>query len=703
MKKVLSAVTSAVIAATALCATVPTVTNAENPIVQTSFTPDPAPVVFDDELYVYTGCDRDGQNSFYTMTGWQCFSTKDMKNWTDHGVILKDNEFSWCSADNAWASQCIERNGKYYFYFTTTTNGRAIGVGVADRPEGPYKDVLGKPLCGPNWDYIDPTVIIDDDGQAWLMFGNPKCYYVKLKEDMITLDGQIKSFDMTKQAFGQGKEGDGRTGTAYGEGPWIYKHDNLYYLVYASFYQNQGGESICYSYGPSVTGPWTFGGQITPESNCYTTHGGTIDYKGHSYLFYHKNGLKGGGTFNRSAAVEEFTYNSDGSIPMIKPTNQGPDQIEPLNPFERVEAETICWSEGVKSEKCSDGGINIGSIKNGSYIKVAGVDFAQGAEKFTCSAASNGNGGTIELHLDSKDGQKIGECVVSGTGGWQSWQEFSCDVSAEGEHDLYFVFKGGSDYLLNFDWWRFDGDGSSSSETDPTYIFKSTFEGKLDGWTDRGGASVELSKDEAFDGEGSAYCSDRSASWKGIGKTLNYKFKAGESYSFSANVKYNEGDPTVKFHLTLQYTGSDGETHYDKIDTQDVNKGVWTQLANTSFKIPEGAKNPLIYVETEGDSTDDTPGTNFYVDDIFAAIDGTIIEGAGKPEVIENVIPGDLNFDERVDTFDVILSRQALLSSSNGNIDSKILKAADIDGDGDFKVNDLVQLMNYTLGKGFKE
>ena len=412
--------------------------------------------------------------------------------------------------------------------------------------------------------------------------------------------------------------------------------------------------------------------------------------------------MKGGGTFNRSAAVEEFTFNSDGPIPMVKPTNNGPAQLEPLNPFERVEAETICWSEGVKSEKCSEGGINIGSIKNGSYIKVAGVDFGQGAEKFTACAAANGSGGTIELHLDKKDGQKIGECAVTGTGGWQNWQEFSCDVSAEGEHDLYFVFKGGNDYLMNFDWWQFEGAGSAS-QSDPTYIFKSTFENGLDGWSDRGGASVAANKSEAFDGEGSVYVSDRSASWKGVGKSLNYKFKAGESYSFSANVKYTEGAPTVKFHFTLQYTDADGEAQYVKIDTQDVKKGVWTQLANTSFKIPEGAKSPLIYVETEGDSDDETPATNFYVDNIFAAVDGTEIEGAGKPVTVdEPVTLGDLNFDERVDSFDVIIARQTLIRSLNDGgqpIDTKVLKAADVDGSGDFKVNDLVQLLNYTIGK----
>ncbi|MBP5362050.1 MAG: family 43 glycosylhydrolase [Ruminococcus sp.] len=692
MKKIISAVATALLSTVALCAAVPAVTHAENPIVQTSFTPDPAPVVFDDELWVFTGCDREGNNDFYYMTGWQAFSTKDMKNWTDHGRILEDTSFSWCNKNDAWASQCIERNGKYYFYFTTTNKtggGRAIGVAVADSPEGPYKDPNGKPLCGPNWDYIDPTVMIDDDGQAWLMFGNPKCYYVKLKEDMVTLDGQIKQFDMTSQQFGPAS---GQHSTSYGEGPWICKHNNLYYLIWASFVDGFGGESQCYATSNSVTGPWKYGGVIQQGSNSFTTHGGIIDYKDHSYFFYHKNGLPGGGSFNRSASCEEFTFNADGSIPVMKLTSTGPDQLEPLNPFERVEAETICWSEGIKTEKDESNSVCIGSIKKGSYIKVAGVDFGDGADKFTASVASAESGGNIELHLDSKTGPIVGNLKTGGTGGWHNWEEVSCDVSgASGEHDLYLVFNGGDGYLMNVDWWKFDGAGSTSSEVDQTYLFKGEFEGKLDGFSDRGGATVTASKDEAYEGDGSAYCSDRSASWKGIGRSLNYKFKAGESYSFSAIVKYTEGAPSTTFHLTLQYTDSNGDTQYDKIDTQDVIKGEWTQLANTSYKIPEGAKSPLIYIETENDSDDDTPATNFYVDNFYAAVDGTQIDG---PKGVK-VIPGDINGDERIDTFDVVLARKGAINGLTG----ASLKAADVNGDGKVTVADLVQLSEYVLGK----
>ncbi|MCR4889090.1 MAG: family 43 glycosylhydrolase [Ruminococcus sp.] len=703
MKKFVSAAMAALVTAAGVTASVPlSAVHAENPVVQTSFTPDPAPVVFGDELYVFTGCDREGNNDFYYMTGWQCFSTKDMKNWTDHGRILEDTSFKWCGKNDAWASQCIERNGKYYFYFTTTNNtggGRAIGVGVADSPEGPYEDVLGKPLCGPNWDYIDPTVIIDDDGQAWLMFGNPKCYYVKLKEDMVTLDGPIQTFNLSLKA-----------GTKYTEGPWIYKHDSLYYLVFASMVDGFGGESISYCTGPTVTGPWTHQGTIHEGSNCFTTHGGIIDYKDHSYSFYHMSGIPGGGVFNRSASCEEFTYNPDGTIPALKSTKTGPDQIEALNPFNRVEAETICWSEGIKTEKDSNNNVNIGSIKKGAYIKVSGVDFGTGADTFTASVASAESGGNIELHLDSKNGPIVGNLKVGGTGGWQNWEEVSTNVSgASGEHDLYLVFNGGDGYLMNVDWWQFSGEGGKADPVDNTYLFKSTFEGKLDSWTDRGGAKVSASKDEVFEGDGSVYCSDRSSSWMGVGRSLNYKFKAGESYSFSANVKYTEGADETKFHFTLQYDGADGETHYEKIDTQMVKKGEWTQLANTSFKIPEDAKKPVIYLETEGDSDDDTPATNFYADNIYAAVDGTVIEGAGKPqpatepettEPEKEVIPGDVNFDNKVDAFDVTAARKLIVAKDNGDsINKDMFNAADVNKDKEIGVADLVSLGNFVLGK----
>ena len=706
MKKILSLATAAAMSLTVL-ASVPTAqVMADNPCIQTIYSTDPAPMVYNDTVYVYTGRDKDNSD-FYYMPDWHCYSSTDMQNWTDHGMLLSWDSFSWGKEDSAWASQCIERNGKFYYYVTLENKsggGRGIGVAVADSPTGPFKDALGKPLCGPNWDYIDPTVFIDDDGQAWLMFGNPTCYYVKLKEDMVTLDGPIGHFDMNSSTFGPG----GGKASSYGEGPWFYKRGDLYYLVFAAFYNGEGSESIGYSTAPSPTGPWKYGGQVMKMHNCFTNHPGIIDFKGHSYLFYHDASLPGGGSFDRSVCVDEFRYGADGSIPTISPTKTGPSQLESLNPYQRVEGETICFSSGVKTEKCDNGGMNLSNIRNGSYVKVSGVDFGNGADKFTASVASNGSGGSIEIYLDSLTGKKIGTCDVAKTGGWQNWEEVSCSISgASGEHDLYFKYTGGNDYLFNIDWWKFSGDEgdqppvTTTSSTAPKnetttttvektvdsgdYLLHYTFESSDENWEGRGGASVTASSKNAFKGSGSLYCSGRTDNWNGAAVSVGSKLSAGKSYSFSANVMQNEGRDSEVFYLTMQY--SDGtETKYEKIAKAAPMKGKWAQLANTDFTVPAGASDIMIYVETESGTT------SFYVDEAAVAAAGTAIEGA----VGGQFIPGDVNSDGRINAMDVSAARKLILSDSR---DALLVRLADVDKSTEYEVNDLILLQQFVLGK----
>ena len=687
MKKRLSAALTAVMtAAPLLCCPVPAA-QADNPMVQTTFTTDPAPMVYGDTLYVYTGRDKDN-SSFYYMPDWHCYSTKDMQNWTDHGTILSWSDFSWGKEDSAWASQCIERNGKFYYYVTLENKsggGRAIGVAVADSPEGPFKDALGKPLCGPNWDYIDPTVFIDDDGQAWLMFGNPTCYYVKLNEDMISYSGSIGKMDMTTSAFGTTTRE--KAPTSYGEGPWFYKRGNLYYLVYASFTGSDNSESLSYSTATSPTGPWTYRGQIMKPHNCFTNHPGVIDFKGKSYLFYHDASLKNGGTFNRSVCVDEFSYGSDGSIPLITPSKTGPEQIASLDPFSRVEGETMCWSSGVATEKCSEGGLDLANIENGDYIKLSGVDFGDGADEFTASVASNTDGGKIELHIDDVKGPVIGVCNVGNTGGWQKWEEASCDVTVDGKHDLYLVFSGGSGYLLNVDWWKFTGPQSSVTDPDPEgYIIHNTFENGTNNWSGRGNAEVAVSTSEKYDGRKALLTSGRTASWNGAILELGSDFKAGSTYSFSTNVMYPSGGDYDKFYLTLQYNDENDDPHYDKIASASPLKGEWAQLANPNFTIPANAKDICIYVETEKSKVD------FYVDEFVAAEAGITVDGAKGRQFN----PGDINGDGHIDVFDLILAKQSIVTSLS-NEDA--MNPADADKSGVFEVNDVILLNQYVLGK----
>ena len=456
--------------------------SAQNPFVQTWCTSDPAPLVVGDRMYVYTGHDEDGAD-FFWMQEWRVYSTEDMVNWTDHGSPLALESFSWAD-DRAWASQCVERDGKFYWYIcahSRLSNGMAIGVAVGDSPTGPFRDALGKPLFeNGSWDHIDPTVLIDDDGQAWLMWGNPQCYYLKLNRDMISYSGELGKLGMTEEAFGgpmmKGREKGKTYKDSYVEGPWLTKRNGTYQLLYAA-----GGvpEHISYSTATSPTGPYKYAGEIMPlsDTKSFTNHCGVADFKGHSYFFYHTGKLPNGGGFGRSVAVEEFKYNADGSFPTILPTDEGVKPVAAFNPFRKVEAETMAFSKGVKTEQNDEVGVYVTDIHNGDFIKLQNVCFGKKVPRtFTARVASGLRGGRVEIRLDSLEGKLLGIMDVPGTGGWEKWQTLTLDLDYStitdinapsrtisgldlpATADLYFVFKGRKGpKLFNFDWWKMRG------------------------------------------------------------------------------------------------------------------------------------------------------------------------------------------------------------------------------------------------------
>ncbi len=422
----------------AVAVAAPAPARADNPIVQTYYTADPAPMVYQDRLYLYTSHDEDvTKDNFYTMNDWKLYSTVDMVNWTDHGTIASLKTFSW-STDNAWAPQAIPRNGKIYLYVPINNNtGAKIGVAVADNPLGPFKDAVGREIAQSGAMAIDPTVFIDDDEQAYLFWGNGNLRMVRLNSDMISTTGSVTS-NIPMQGFI--------------EGPWFYKRGSLYYLVYAG-----AGQKISYATSNAPTGPWTYKGDVFGNPSIGTNHPGVVDYKGHSYMFYHTGGLPGGGSFKRSVCVEEFTYGADGSIPKLTMTTKGPNAIATLDPFQQVEAETIAFSSGLKTEACTDtgGGINVSSISNGDYIKVKDVDFLDGVTSFEARVSSSASNAKIELHLDTQTGTLLGTCDVSGA---SSWTTKTCEVTGgSGKHDLFLKFTGGSGDLFKLNWWRFKG------------------------------------------------------------------------------------------------------------------------------------------------------------------------------------------------------------------------------------------------------
>lgn len=415
-------------------------------IIQTKYTADPAPMVYNDTIFLYTSHDEDDAEGF-KMLNWLLYTSTDMVNWTDHGVVASLKDFSWARQDNgAWAIQCIERNGKFYLY--APMHGNGIGVLVSDSPYGPFKDPLGKRLIETDhlWNDIDPSPFIDDDGQAYLYWGNPDVYYVKLNEDMISTTGEIiKEPSKPKN---------------YQEGPWIWKRKEHYYMAYASTCCPEG---IGYAMSSSPTGPWNYKGMIVDASELTRgNHPGIIEYKGKSYCFGHSYDLlkQSTSTFyeRRSVDADEIIYNADGSIQNHKYWSvDGPKQIETLNPFKRVEAETIAWSEGVKTDKNQAIGVYVNQIQSGDYIQVKGVDFKKGAKAFEISAASI-TGGKIQIRIDNKNGDIIGTCEINSTGRLDNWKLFKTKIKkTKGVHDLFFVFNGtpNEKNLFHLDYWKF--------------------------------------------------------------------------------------------------------------------------------------------------------------------------------------------------------------------------------------------------------
>ena len=287
-----------------------------NPIITDKYTGDPAALVYQDKVYLYAGHDEAPNDfNFYKMNEWLVYSSSDMKKWDSHPVPLKVTDFKWAKSD-AWASQVIERNGKFYWYVTVehgTISGKSIGVAIADNPLGPFKDALGKALITNDmtkfsdisWDDIDPTVFIDTDGQAYLFWGNTACHYAKLKENMTEIEGEIHHIKLPN----------------FTEAPWIHKHNGWYYLSYAYEFP----EKIAYAMSKSITGPWEFKGILNElAGNSNTNHQSIIDFKGQSYFIYHNGASKPhGGSFRRSVCVDKLFYNKDGTMKRVVMTSEG--------------------------------------------------------------------------------------------------------------------------------------------------------------------------------------------------------------------------------------------------------------------------------------------------------------------------------------------------------------------------------------------
>lgn len=436
---------------------------AKNPVIQTSFTPDPAPYVHNDTVYLFVGHDEDDA-LYFKMKDWQLFSTTDMLNWTYRGTPMSTATFGWAKqGDNAWASQAVERDGKWYWYICaedTTAHLHGIGVGVADRPEGPYTDAIGCPLVPGDWGFIDPTVFIDDDGRAYIFWGNNGLWYAELNPDMISLAGEVTPVAGLDDPACFGPQvmkmdyqaGERRMKTGYEEGPWVFRRNGLYYLVYAA-----GGvpEHMAYSTSESIHGPWKYCGRIMDEpEGSFTIHGGSVEIGGRNFMFYHNGKLPNGGGFRRSTAIEEFEWDGD-RIPVIPLTKDGVTRpLRNFDPYQRVSAPTMADSYGLKTDRLAGPDHRLTSIDNGDWLKVASVDFGAAApSEVKVTTANVGCRGVIEFYLDQLGGKPVASVEVAPGAPAERVSEVS-DLTT-GVHDLYIIFRGDDGRLFDLLSWEF--------------------------------------------------------------------------------------------------------------------------------------------------------------------------------------------------------------------------------------------------------
>jgi len=288
---------------------------AANPIVTHIYTADPAPIIYDGRFYIFCGHDEGGETGGWIMREWRILSSIDLVNWTDHGAALRVSDVSWLNTDQAWASQCVERNGRFYFYICDSGE---IGVATSNNILGPYNDALGRPLISnqtpgacPGDDNIDPTVFIDDDGQAYIYWGTDRVVrQARLNNDMISIQGEITVPQGLNRFF---------------EASWVHKYNGLYYYSYAAY--NDSGDNwpsnIDYATSDNPMGPWTYHGTLNGPAGVGTNHPGIIEYMGQWFFVYHTDYLSGGIAWQRSVSIEYLYYNSDGTIRPIIQTTEG--------------------------------------------------------------------------------------------------------------------------------------------------------------------------------------------------------------------------------------------------------------------------------------------------------------------------------------------------------------------------------------------
>ena len=424
---------------------------AQNPFIGNQYTADPSARVFNGKIYVFPSHDipvpaeKNLRKNWFCMEDYHVFSSENLNDWFDHGTIVSQYDVAWVDSTSysMWAPDCVERNGKYYFYFPANTKhvgpdgrkGFGIGVAVADNPEGPY---VPKPQPIEGVHGIDPNVLIDKDGQAYLYWSQQHIFVARLKENMLELDSEPMIIP-------------GLPEKGLKEGPWVFERNGKYYLTFP--HVENKTERLEYAVGDHPMGPFKMKGVIMDESpvGCWTNHHSVVEYNNQWYLFYHHNDFSPNFDKNRSIRLDSLFFNADGSIQKVIPTLRGVG----LTPA-TAKIEFDRYSR--KSEGVSVSFLDTANLFNGwktilankdSWIQYNTVDFGNQQLRSIQIKAHATNGGTLQIRLNRADGPILSELEIPEGSEWKNVEARLSDFRP-GIHHLVVVNKFNSP--VEIDW-----------------------------------------------------------------------------------------------------------------------------------------------------------------------------------------------------------------------------------------------------------
>ena len=430
------------------------IASAQNPIVRNQYSADPSARVFGDRVYVYPSHDilateGKGRVGWFCMEDYHVFSSADLTEWTDHGMIVSQNNVPWVRPDSysMWAPDCIERNGKYYFYFPTSPKDTAaygrgfrVGVAVSNKPTGPFipqaepiKDVRG----------IDPNVFIDKDGQAYIYWSAGNIYGAKLKENMLELDSEVKTL------------GDFPT-KGLKEGPCLFERNGIYYLTYP--HVENKIERLEYTTSDNPLGPFKFTGVIMDESGsgCWTNHHSIIQFKNQWYLFYHDRNYSPRFDKARSIRADSLFFNANGTIKKVIPTLRGIGITDAKKEIQ-IDRYSAISNEGIAIDFIDTtnrfAGWKTIFNKPGAWVQYNSVDFGNKSLKSVSVNAMSETGGTLQIRTGSVDGPIVAEINVPKSAAWKLTKTAVVKLP-KAVQNLFVILKDNIE--LAADWIRFE-------------------------------------------------------------------------------------------------------------------------------------------------------------------------------------------------------------------------------------------------------